>query len=74
VRWIGMDNTMMFSTEAGPAVRSPVPPGLDLIVEVHAGGYRRWFYIDPSTSQPTMRLSPGEEKELDVELEPEEKN
>jgi hypothetical protein len=71
VRWIGMDNAYMMSF----AIPMPtlIPPGVDVIVEVHAKGYRRWFYIDPATSQPTLRLASGEERQLDVELEPEEK-
>jgi hypothetical protein len=63
----------MWSIERS-ATRVLVPPGLDVIVEVHAEGYRRWFHIDPSNrSRPTLRLASGEEKQLDVELEPEEK-
>jgi hypothetical protein len=74
VRWIGVDNAMMNAFE-GPAPRDlAIPPGVDVIVTIHAEGYRRWFYLDPSTSQPTLRLASGEVKELDVELEPEEKN
>ena len=73
VRWIGVDNAMMNAFE-GPASRDLViPPGVDVIVTIHAEGYRRWFYLDPSTSQPTLRLASGEVKELEVELEPEEK-
>ena len=74
VRWIGVDNAMMNAFE-GPASRDlAIPPGVDVIITIHATGYRRWFYLDPSTSQPTLRLASGEEKQLDVELEPEEKN
>jgi hypothetical protein len=70
VRWIGVDNTRMMSVEISPQTQAFIPPAVDVIVEVHAKGYRRWFYLDPSTSQPILRLSSGEEKQLDVELEP----
>ncbi len=73
VRWIGVDNQMMNSTE-GPGLGSlAIPPGVDVILTIQAKGYRRWFYIDPSTSQPILRLASGEVRQLDVELEPEEK-
>lgn len=66
VRWIAMDNARMMSME----IPTPtfIPPDVDVIVVIQAQGYRRWFYIDPSTSQPTLRLSSGEVKELEVEL------
>jgi len=68
VRWIGMDNAYMMSF----AIPTPtlIPSNVDVIVVIQAQGYRRWFYIDPSTAQPTLRLASGEVKELDVELEP----
>jgi uncharacterized surface anchored protein len=49
----------------------PVPSNCDLLVVVMAKGYRGWVYADPSnSSRPTLRLEPGERKELDVQLEP----
>src|SRR5437588_4081650 len=74
VRWIAMDNARMMSIDI-PTPRTLIPPDIDVIVEVHAHGYRRWFYIDPSNlSQPTLRLASGQVRHLDVELEPEKKN
>ncbi len=74
VRWIAMDNNRMMSIDM-PTDRTLIPPDIDVIVEVHADGYRRWFYIDPSNpSQPIVRVTSGEEKHIDVELEPAEKN
>ena len=70
-RWIGMDEPLMWSLH-GPATQTPIPAGIDVILTIHAKGYRRWFYLDPSTSQPTIRLASGEVRELAVELEPEE--
>jgi hypothetical protein len=73
VRWIAFDNARMMSIDI-PTAHTLIPPDIDVIVEVHTGGYRRWFYIDPSSSQPILRVSSGEEKHIDVELEPAEKN
>jgi hypothetical protein len=73
VRCIGMDDTRTYSNEGGPSTSVPIPPGIDVIVEVHAKGFHRWFYLDPATSQPVLRLASSEERHLDVELEPEEK-
>jgi hypothetical protein len=52
--------------------RALVPPNKYLVLTVSASGYKRWVYSDPSDpSRPaTIRLQPGEEKELLVQLEP----
>ena len=52
--------------------RAIVPPEKYLVVTIFARGYKKWFYHDPSDpSLPAfIRLQPGEEKELLVELEP----
>jgi len=72
VRWIAMDDARMMSIDI-PTTQTLIPPGIDVIVAIQAQGYRRSFYVDPSTSQPIIRLASGEERQLDVELEPEEK-
>jgi hypothetical protein len=52
--------------------RAIFPPGKNLVLTISARGYEEWVYRDPSDpSRPaTIRLQPGEEKELLVELEP----
>jgi hypothetical protein len=52
--------------------RAIVPPEKHLVLTISARGYEKWVYHDPSDpSRPaTIRLQPGEEKELFVELEP----
>lgn len=58
----------------GPAkFRWLIPPVTDVTLEVIAEGYKPWLYADPSNlSKPLpFRLESGEEKNLDVELEPE---
>ena len=51
--------------------RAIVPPEKYLVLTIFARGYKKWFYHDPSDpSRPAfIRLQPGEEKELLVELE-----
>jgi hypothetical protein len=47
------------------------PTACDLVVIVSARGYKGWVYTDPSNpSRPVLRMSPGERKQLDIELEP----
>jgi len=47
-----------------------VPSDRGVMIFVEAPGYRRWFYLDPANSgQPTVRLRPGEEKNIDAALE-----
>jgi hypothetical protein len=65
------------STSSGQAIRrgtrgAIVPPEKFLVLTISARGYKKWFYRDPSDpSRPAfLRLQPGEEKELLVELEP----
>ena len=59
------------SYNSGEGVLVPVGATTEEIVEVSAPGYKNWFYIDPSDpSRPVLRLASGEEKSLDVELEP----
>jgi hypothetical protein len=54
--------------------RALVPPEKYLVLTISARGYKKWVYHDPSDpSRPAfIRLQPGEEMELLVELEPEE--
>jgi hypothetical protein len=51
--------------------RITVPTACDLVVVVSAPGYQGWVYTDPSNpARPVLRMSSGEPKELDIELEP----
>ena len=52
--------------------RAIVPPEKFLLLTISARDYKKWIYHDPSDpSRPAfIRLQPGEEKELLVELEP----
>jgi hypothetical protein len=61
-----------FAKQPGTSgVRVPVGLTTEFLVEVSAPGYRNWFYSDPSDpSRPVLRLASGEERSLDVLLEP----
>lgn len=50
-------------------VRLNLPTTSDFIVFITAPGYKPWFYNDP-VDGPSLRLASGEQKTLDVELEP----
>jgi hypothetical protein len=54
VRWIVIDDMLTNPSETSKNEIS-VPLDKDLLIIVHASGYKRWFYIDPSnTSGPTL--------------------
>jgi hypothetical protein len=51
--------------------RMTLPPECDLVIIVHADGYKGWVYTDPlNPTRPVLRLSAGERKQIDVVLEP----
>lgn len=51
--------------------RTLVPAASDLVVIVTAQGYKGWVYTDSDNqSRPVLRVAAGEQKELDIELQP----
>jgi hypothetical protein len=82
VSWEFFDSDKPNSSRSGGQIISQgirgtiVPPEKYLVVTICADGYKKWFYHDPSDpSLPAfIRLQPGEEKELLVELEPQAKD
>ena len=56
-----------------PKFRWLIPPGTDVTLEVTAEGYKPWLYAYPPDSLNPLpfRLESGEEKILNIELEPE---
>jgi hypothetical protein len=78
VGWIFLDPDQPNSSSSGDqtiskgVTRAIVPPEKYLVLTISAHGYKKWFYHDPADpSLPAfIRLQPGEEKELLVELEP----
>jgi hypothetical protein len=52
----------------GGTISLTLPTGSDTILVVTADGYQSWYYSEDG--KPLLRLSPGEKKTLDIELEP----
>jgi len=58
-------------TSVQPDFHLSVSPNCDLLVVVMAEGYRGWIYTDPSNpSRPVLHLASGEQKTVDIQLEP----
>jgi hypothetical protein len=78
VSWVTFDSEEPNSSSSGGQTisqgvkRAIVPSEKYLVLTIFASGYKKWFYHDPSDpSRPAfIRLQPGEETELLVELEP----
>jgi hypothetical protein len=58
-----------------PDYRIMVPPGVDVLLEVSATGFKTWYYGGPSDSlrRVPIRLETRKEMRLDIHLEPEER-
>jgi len=68
-RSIQGDHTFINACETQFTLR--LRPDTDVMIQVSAPGYKNWYYIDPNDpSQPVLRLKSGEQKSLEVELEP----
>jgi hypothetical protein len=51
--------------------RVVVPVATDLVIIVTAQGHKGWVYTDSDEqSRPVLRLAAGEQKDLDIELQP----
>jgi len=77
VRWIDEDGRSMNSSvgnlqRAGAYLLVPIRPATDVIVQISAPRFKDWYFVDTSTMQPTWRLQSGEQRTLDVALEPRE--
>ena len=75
VRWIDEDGRSMNSSvgnlqRAGAYLLVPIRPATDVIVQISAPRFKDWYFVDTSTMQPTWRLQSGEQRTLDVALEP----
>jgi hypothetical protein len=64
--------TNFLSRSGASNCRLPLPPETEITLEVSADGYETWFYADPSDSSKPLpiRLSPGTEMHLDIQLQP----
>ena len=71
VRYMDVDKGGGGFTRANGNFRITVPTATDLVVAVSAEGYKSWVYTDPSDpSHPVLRLASGDQRLLDIELEP----
>ena len=73
VRYMDVDGGAMGSSGSprDGEVHATLPTDRDLVIVIFARGYKGWVYTDPSSSsRPVLRLSPGEQKQVDVQLEP----
>jgi hypothetical protein len=71
VRYMDVDKGSGGFTRANGNFRITVPTATALVVAVSAEGYKSWVYTDPSDpSHPVLRLASGEQRLLDIELEP----
>ena len=61
-----------FAKQPGTScIRVPITPATDFLFEIRAKGYKTWYYTDPSDpSRPVLRLESGEERTLEVQMEP----
>ncbi|MGB8582964.1 MAG: hypothetical protein WCD47_19255 [Candidatus Sulfotelmatobacter sp.] len=61
-----------FAKQPGTSgIRVPIAPATDFLFEVSATGYKNWYYSDASDpSRPVLRLESGEERRVEVQLEP----
>jgi uncharacterized surface anchored protein len=71
VEYIVVDNGGGGTTRTDGEFQLTVPTDSDLLILVHAEGYKGWLYNDASSpTRPVVRVASGEKKVLDVELEP----
>ncbi len=71
VEYIVIDNGGGGTTRTDGEFQLTVPTDCDLLILVHAKGYKGWLYNDGSNpTRPIVRVASGEKKVLDVELEP----
>lgn len=70
---VGVNTNSMYSAGAVEGTfRMNLQPTTEFIVSFSSPGYRTWLYTDPADpSHPTLQLESGEQKSIDVALEPE---
>src|SRR6266853_1862795 len=70
--WFGIGLLRAQGRVVNAKYRVLIPSNTDVLVKVWYQGHQPWYYpgtIDKTQSQP-LNLKPGEEKELDIRLEP----
>jgi Family of unknown function (DUF6843) len=64
------DRTKWMGTSATPSFRVLIPSSKEMEVKVSAPGYEAWVYPDPSIPSQVLRMDPGSEIHLDIQLKP----
>ena len=64
------DRTKWMGTSAAPNFRVLIPSSKEMEVKVSAPGYEAWGYPDPSIPSQVLRMDPGSEIHLDIQLKP----
>lgn len=64
------DRNKWMGTSAAPKFRVLIPSSKEIEVKVSAHGYETWVYSDPATTSPVLRMEPGSEIHLDIQLNP----
>jgi len=64
------DRTKWMGTSAAPNFRVLIPSSKEMEVKVSAPGYEAWVYPDPSIPSQVLRMDPGSEIHLDIQLKP----
>jgi hypothetical protein len=64
------DRTKWMGTSAAPNFRVLIPSSKEMEVKVSAPGYETWVYPDPTILSRVLRMDPGSEIRLDIQLKP----
>src|SRR5207244_13304833 len=64
------DALPILSTSAAPNFRVLIPSSREMEVKVSAPGYETWVYPDPTIPSQVLRMDPGSEIHLDIQLKP----
>ena len=64
------DRNKWMSTSATPNFRVLIPSSREMEVKVSAPGYETWVYPDPTIPSQVLRIDPGSEIHLDIQLKP----
>src|SRR5467141_1779545 len=64
------DRNKWQGTSAPPHFRVLIPSSKEMEVKVSAPGYEAWVYPDPTIPSQVLRMDPGSEIHLDIQLKP----
>lgn len=64
------DRNKWMGTSVAPNFRVLIPSSKEMEVKVSALGYEDWVYSDPAIPSQILRMEPGSETHLDIQLKP----